>query len=84
MIVVGVTNGSDRTRDLTPATTGASREKLSYRRRGRTVRHFLVDELVPFIRSKYRARPAFILAGHSFGGLLALEVASKRPGAFAA
>ena len=35
------------------------------------------------VRSKYRTLPATILVGHSFGGLFALEVAAKRPGAFA-
>ena len=83
MIVVGVTNGSDRTRDLTPATTGASAKNFPTAGGAGRFADFLVDELVPFVRSKYRTRPAFILAGHSFGGLLALEVASKRPGAFA-
>ena len=83
MIVVGVANGRDRTRDLTPATTGVQAKNFPTAGGASRFADFLVDELVPFVRSKYRTRPAFILAGHSFGGLLALEVASKRPGSFA-
>jgi predicted alpha/beta superfamily hydrolase len=83
MIVVGVANGKDRTRDLTPSTTGLQAKNFPTAGGATRFADFLVDELIPFVRAKYRTRPAFVLAGHSFGGLLALEVASKRPGSFA-
>jgi uncharacterized protein len=83
MIVVGVPNGSDRTHDLTPMATGSTATRFGTAGGASTFADFLVDDVLPMVRSRYRALPATILAGHSFGGLLALEVAAKRPGAFA-
>ncbi|HJP59887.1 MAG TPA: alpha/beta hydrolase-fold protein, partial [Gemmatimonadaceae bacterium] len=82
MIVVGIPNGRDRTHDLTPAATGAAAKRFPTAGGAAAFADFLVDEVVPAVRSKYRTMPATILAGHSFGGLVALEVATKRPGAF--
>ena len=82
MIVVGIPNGKDRTHDLTPAAAGSAAGKFPTAGGATAFADFLVDEVLPFVRSKYRTLPATILAGHSFGGLVALEVATKRPGAF--
>lgn len=82
LIVVGIPNGRDRTHDLTPPAAGELARNFPTAGGAATFADFLVDEVVPFVRSKYRTLPATILAGHSFGGLLALEVASRKPGAF--
>jgi predicted alpha/beta superfamily hydrolase len=83
LIVVGIRNGKDRTHDLTPsAKTTAAMKEFPTAGGAERFADFIVDEVLPLIRSKYRALPSAVLAGHSFGGLLALDVASKRPGAF--
>jgi predicted alpha/beta superfamily hydrolase len=83
LIVVGVVNGKDRTRDLTPPATGSTAKSFPTAGGAAWLADFIIDEALPLIRSKYRALPTTILAGHSFGGLFALHVASTRPGAFA-
>ena len=82
LIVVGIPNGKDRTHDLTPAAAGALAKNFPTAGGAATFADFIADEVVPFVRSKYRTLPATILAGHSFGGLLALEVAARKPGVF--
>lgn len=68
VIVVGVMN-TDRTRDLTPP--GSS-----------TFLTFFETELLPEIERRYRIAPYRVFAGHSLGGLLALEMLFTRPQLF--
>jgi hypothetical protein len=76
LIVVGVLNGQNRTRDLTPpAANGAGGGAAEFAA-------FISDELLPDVRTRYRTHPLTVLAGHSFGGLFALQVAATRPGLF--
>jgi len=82
MIVVGIANGKDRTHDMTPAATGARAKTFPTAGGIGAFADFIVDEVMPLVRSKYRTLPTTILAGHSFGGLVALEVAANKPGAF--
>jgi predicted alpha/beta superfamily hydrolase len=82
LIVVGIVNGKDRTHDLTPPATGASAKNFPSAGGATAFADFIVDEVLPRVRAKYRTMPSTILAGHSFGGLVALEVAAKRPGVF--
>lgn len=82
LIVVGIPNGKDRWHDLTPTATGRTAKEFPTAGGAERFAGFVVDEVVPLVRSKYRTLPFTILAGHSFGGLLALEVAAKRAGAF--
>lgn len=83
MLVVGVTNGKDRTHDMTPAATGEAAKNFPTAGGAHVFADFIVDEVLPRVRSHYRALPTTVLAGHSFGGLFALDVAATRPGAFA-
>ncbi len=83
LLVVGIPNGKDRTHDMTPAATGATAKSFPTAGGSRAFADFIVDEVLPRVRSHYRALPSTILAGHSFGGLFALDVAATRPGAFA-
>ena len=82
LIVVGIANGKDRTRDMTPIATGARAKNFPTSGGVGTFADFLVEEVLPLVRSKYRTLPTTILAGHSFGGLVALEVAANKPGVF--
>jgi predicted alpha/beta superfamily hydrolase len=82
LIVVGIPNGKDRTHDMTPAATGATAKNFATAGGASGLANFIIDEVVPLIRSQYRTLPTTILAGHSFGGLFALDVAATRPGAF--
>jgi predicted alpha/beta superfamily hydrolase len=82
LIVVGIPNGKDRTHDLTPSATGADARQFPTAGGAERFADFIVSEVIPLVRSKYRTLPGAILAGHSFAGLLALEVAAKKPGAF--
>jgi predicted alpha/beta superfamily hydrolase len=83
LIVVGVVNGKDRTRDMTPPATGSTAKTFPTAGGAAWLADFIIDEALPLVRSKYRTLPATILAGHSFGGLFAVHVASTRPGVFA-
>jgi predicted alpha/beta superfamily hydrolase len=83
LIVVGIANGKDRTRDMTPPATGSTAKSFPSAGGASWLADFIIDEALPHVRANYRTLPTTILAGHSFGGLFALHVASTRPGAFA-
>jgi uncharacterized protein len=83
LLIVGVTNGKDRTHDMTPAATGTTLKTFPTAGGARAFTDFIVDEVLPRVRSHYRTLPTTILAGHSFGGLFAIDVAATRPGVFA-
>ena len=82
LIVVGIPNGKDRTRDLTPVATGATKKAFPTAGGATPFVGFLTNEVLPLVRSKYRTLPSTILAGHSFGGLIAVHAAAANPGAF--
>src|SRR4051812_29880974 len=83
LIVVGIPNTRDRTHDLTPAATGATAKQFPTAGGATAFADFISDEVLPMVRGKYRTYPTTILAGHSFGGLFALNIAASRPRAFA-
>jgi len=82
MIVVGIPNGKDRTHDLTPPAMGSGAQNFPTAGGASKFADFLIDEVVPLVRKKYRTLPASVFAGHSFGGLVALDIATRRPGTF--
>ena len=83
LLIVGVPNGKDRTHDMTPAATGENAKNFPTAGGSRAFAEFIVAEVLPRVRSHYRTLPTTVLAGHSFGGLFALDVAASRPSAFA-
>lgn len=84
LLIVGVANGKDRTHDMTPPATGSTAKTFPTAGGANTFTDFILDEVLPRVRSKYRTLPTTVLAGHSFGGLFALDVAATRPSAFTA
>jgi predicted alpha/beta superfamily hydrolase len=82
MIVVGIMNGKDRTHDMTPAATGPTAERFPTAGGAGAFADFIISEVLPRVRAEYRTLPSTLLAGHSFGGLFALDVAATRPSAF--
>lgn len=78
IIIIGVAN-VDRIRDFTPSKSnqnmfGETINGLSNSGGGDHFISFLREELIPHIDSTYRAMNFRLLAGHSFGGLLANEI----------
>ena len=82
MLIVGVVNGKDRSHDMTPPATGATAKNFPTAGGAKAFADFIIDEVLPHVRSKYRTLPSTVLAGHSFGGLFALDVAATRPNSF--
>jgi predicted alpha/beta superfamily hydrolase len=86
VIIVGVTN-TDRTRDLTPTRAGITENDGAVREMptsggAASFLDFFEKELIPFIDVSYRTQPYRVLAGHSFGGLFALNAVFTRPELF--
>lgn len=86
VILVGISN-TDRTRDLTPTRVETLQQD------GRTLRFptsgggekfltFLETEVIPHVEKTYRTQPYRVFAGHSFGGLFALQALFSRPKLF--
>lgn len=72
MIVVGIEN-TNRMRDLTPSLDPTKRNPFL---------DFISGELMPYIEANYKAAPYKVLAGHSLGGLTAIDVLCHYPDMF--
>ncbi len=86
VILVGVTN-TDRSRDLTPTRASLPRfdgSDRDYPSSGgaSAFLDFFEEELIPYIDRHYRTLPYRVFAGHSFGGLFALNAMLTRPTLF--
>ena len=81
MIVVGIPNTDDRTRDLTPIAEAAKKSFPTSGGADNTLA-FIEKELMPHIEGKYRTKPYKILVGHSFGGLFVTHTLIHHPGIF--
>jgi predicted alpha/beta superfamily hydrolase len=81
MIVIGVSNNTNRTRDLTPTHVGGE-ERLAASGGADRFLAFIETELVPWVAAQYRTEPFRVFAGHSFGGLFALHTFLSRPTLF--
>lgn len=79
LIVAGVANGSDRTRDLTPAPDATMRAINPTAGDMDRFLDFIEHEAKPVVATAYRTAPYTVLAGHSFGGLTGMNVAGRRP-----
>lgn len=90
MIVVGITN-TDRVRDLTPSKSNFdysgkpdTTANAPYKNSGGNEHflQFIQKELLPYVNSNYKTQPYRILAGHSFGGLTAINCLINYPDMF--
>jgi len=86
-IIVGIPN-TKRTRDLTPTSSILNYEgkpdSNSYKGSGGNEKflQFIEAELIPMIDKNYKTAPYKIFAGHSFGGLSALNCLLTHPDLF--
>jgi len=88
LIIVGVTN-TDRTRDLTPThvesrTVEGRVLDLSTSGGAPKFLDFFERELFPYVDAHYRTLPLRFFAGHSYGGLFALNALFTHPSMFKA
>lgn len=85
MIVVGIDNSENRTRDLSPTKVKEARGSSEWVKDsggGERFTDFIEKELVPYIDTKYPTANNKTLIGHSFGGLLVVNTLLNRPELF--
>ena len=76
MILVGISNRNNRTRDLTTSQIKMRRGASMDQDTGGADKftHFIAEELMPHIDSKYPTAPYRTLIGHSYAGLFTINV----------
>ena len=84
MVLVGISNANNRTRDLT---TSKIKERYGMpinEENGGAANfsNFIEKELIPFIENKYRVTNFRTLIGHSYGGLFAIYTLINHPQLF--
>ena len=84
MVLVGISNANNRTRDLT---TSKIKEKYGMpfneeNGEADNFSNFIETELIPFIENKYRVTNFRTLIGHSYGGLFTLYTLINHPQLF--
>ncbi|GEO11860.1 hypothetical protein SAE01_43560 [Segetibacter aerophilus] len=86
MIVVGIVS-VDRVKDLTPIKTLINfdgKVDSNYKTSGGNEQflNFIQQELMPYMEANYKTSAFKIFAGHSFGGLTAINCMLRRPDMF--
>ena len=86
IIVVGIVS-VDRVKDLTPVNSLINffgKADSTYKTSGGNEQffNFIQQELMPYIKANYKTSPFKIFAGHSFGGLTAINCMLMRPDMF--
>jgi predicted alpha/beta superfamily hydrolase len=76
MILVGISNKANRTRDLTTSQIKSRRGRTMAESTGGAERftQFIEKELIPYIDKNHPTTPYRTLIGHSYGGLFTLNV----------
>jgi len=85
MIVVGIGNSENRTRDLTPTKVKEARGSSEWVKEsggGERFTDFIAQELIPYIDGKHPTANNKTFVGHSFGGLLVVNTLLNRPELF--
>jgi len=82
VIIVGIPSTQQRTRDLTPTVGKRPDGTRAGSGGGEVFLDFIEKTLIPHVEKHYRTQPFRILAGHSFGGLLAVHALATRPQLF--
>jgi len=84
MVLIGISNANNRTRDLT---TSKIKEKYGMpfneeNGAAESFSHFIETELIPFVENKYRVTSFRTLIGHSYGGLFTIYTLLNHPQLF--
>lgn len=84
MILVGVSNQNNRTRDLTTSKIDSRRGAAFNNETGGAddFATFLKTELIPFIDTNYKTSSYRTLIGHSYGGLFTVNMLINHPESF--
>lgn len=85
MILIGISNDHDRTKNLTPTTITTKYGMPFKEENGEAAAfaQFMKEELIPFVENKYRATSYRTLVGHSYGGLFVCYELINDPKIFA-
>lgn len=84
MVLIGISNAHNRTRDLT---TSKVKEKYGMpfneeNGKAESFSHFIETELIPFVENKYPVTSFRTLIGHSYGGLFTIYTLLNHPQLF--
>ena len=84
MVIVGISNNKNRTRDLTTSTIKTKYGMPFNEDNGEAANFmaFIEKELIPFIENKYPVTHYRTLIGHSYGGLFAIYSLMNYPQVF--
>ena len=95
MIIIGISNAENRTRDLTPpkfieAQSAVSSDPMAVAMTPNAVLEggapafldFIENELIPYVEANYPVTNFRTLIGHSYGGLFTLFALAERPALF--
>lgn len=84
MILVGISNSKNRTRDLTPSKISTKYGMPFTEENGKaeTFLKFIELELIPYIENKYPVTSYRTLMGHSYGGLFTIYTLMNKPKLF--
>ena len=84
MILVGISNGEHRTRDLTTSELSERRGQAYNQENGGAEKftQFIESELIPFVEDKYPVTNYRTLIGHSYGGLFTVNMLLKHTDVF--
>ncbi|MDX1701948.1 MAG: alpha/beta hydrolase-fold protein, partial [Melioribacteraceae bacterium] len=76
MILIGISNKTNRTRDLTTSKINRRRGNVMDEDTGgaENFTRFIEKELIPYIDNKYPTTPYRTLIGHSYGGLFTINM----------
>lgn len=78
LILVGIVNGKNRGYDLSPVAIDSTGKQSPNAGGAKRFVDFILHDVLPDVRARYRTVAATFLAGHSLGGLVALHAASTR------
>jgi len=85
MILVGISNAKNRTRDLTTSSIKKMNDSPFNQENGKADNFlkFIKKELIPYVESKYPVTNYRTLIGHSYGGLFTIYTLINKPELFA-
>jgi hypothetical protein len=85
MILIGISNSKNRTRDLTPTKIETKYGMPFTEENGQSANflNFMKEELIPFVEKKYPVTNYRTLIGHSYGGLFTISTLINNPQLFA-